>query len=62
MKNNVKLLCSIPAIGFDTAIALIAYLGDGQRFKNAKAAATFAGLTPMVKAFGKSLNWVVGIF
>lgn len=61
LKNNVKLLCSIPAIGFDTAIALIAYLGDGQRFKNAKAATTFAGLTPMVKASGKSLNWVVGI-
>ncbi|MDO9872275.1 IS110 family transposase [Glaesserella parasuis] len=61
LKNNVKLLCTIPAIGFATAVQLIAHLGDGNRFKNAKAAATFAGLTPMIKSSGKSLNTVIGI-
>ncbi|MCT8740498.1 transposase, partial [Glaesserella parasuis] len=52
---------TIPAIGFATAVQLIAHLGDGNRFKNAKAAATFAGLTPMIKSSRKSLNTVIGI-
>ncbi|WP_244149454.1 transposase [Rodentibacter rarus] len=57
LKNNVKLLCFIPAISFTTAVEFIAYLGEGKHFKNAKSAATFAGLTPMIK----SLNTVIGI-
>ncbi|WP_244149408.1 transposase [Rodentibacter rarus] len=56
LKNNVKLLFSIPAMSFTTAFHLITYLGEGKRYKNAKAAATFAGLTPMIKSLGKSLN------
>lgn len=60
LKQNVSLLLSIPAIGFDSAVKLICYLGDGSRFKNAKAAA-FAGLTPMIKSSGSSLHQVMGI-
>lgn len=34
---------------------LLAYLGDGSQFKNGKAAATYAGLTPMVYESGSSV-------
>lgn len=34
----------------------MAYLGDGSRFKNGKAAAAYAGLTPMHYQSGSSIN------
>lgn len=61
LARNAKLLTSIPAIGEQSAWWLLAHLGDGQRFGNGKSAATFFGLTPMVKQSGSSVNTIVGI-
>ena len=61
LHHNFKLLRTIPAIGVQSACQLLAYLSDGSRFKNGKAAATFAGVTPMVRQSGKSLNQRPGI-
>lgn len=61
LTHNAKLLTSIPAIGETSAWLLLAHLGNGQRFKNGKAAATFFGLTPMLKQSGSSVDTVVGI-
>lgn len=61
LAHNAKLLTSIPAIGETSAWLLLAHLGNGQRFKNGKAAATFFGLTPMLKQSGSSVDTVVGI-
>ncbi|WCL70894.1 IS110 family transposase [Neisseria lisongii] len=61
LKHNHRLLSSIPAIGKTTACWLLAILGDGTRFKNGRAAATYAGLTPMVRQSGTSVDKRVGI-
>lgn len=61
MKKNNELLRSIPAVGEKTAWSLLAHLGNGERFKNSKDAASFFGLTPMRRQSGSSLNAVVGI-
>ncbi|OOH84515.1 hypothetical protein BMT54_12165 [Pasteurellaceae bacterium 15-036681] len=61
LNQNNKLLNTIPAIGKTTAWWLLAHLGDGTRFKNGKAAATHAGLTPMVKQSGTSVDKKCGI-
>lgn len=61
MTHNMKLLTGIPAIGEQSAWLLLAHLGDGTRFANGKAAATFFGLTPMIKQSGTSVHTVVGI-
>lgn len=56
MSNNAKLLKSIPAIGDETIPWLLAYLGDGKKFKKAKQATCFAGLTPMLHQSGTSVE------
>lgn len=61
LKRHHALLMSIPAIGKNTACWLLAHLGDGSRFKNGKAAATYAGLTPAHKQSGSSLDKHLGI-
>ncbi|MCP2041404.1 transposase [Neisseria sp. HSC-16F19] len=61
LKRNAKLLASIPGIGDQSVWCLLGHLGNGQRFRNGKAAATFFGLTPMVKQSGSSVYTVVGI-
>ena len=40
---------------------LLSHLGDGSRFRNSKTAATYMGLTPIVKQSGDSLHIVSGI-
>lgn len=55
MKKSAELLATIPAIGGKTIPWLLAYLWDGKRFKNGKAAATYAGLTPMQHESGTSV-------
>mgnify|MGYP000041541303 FL=1 len=54
MQHNAKLLHTIPGIGERTVPWLLAYLHDGKRFANGKAAATCAGLTPMLHQSGTS--------
>lgn len=56
MRHNAELLATIPAIGEKSVAWLLAYLYDGKRFKNGKAAATYAGLTPMLEESGTSVN------
>ncbi|MDP8080419.1 transposase, partial [Phocoenobacter skyensis] len=56
LKQNAKLLSSIPGLGKKSVAWLLAYLGDGSRFKNGKAAAAYAGLTPMHHQSGSSIN------
>lgn len=47
LNKSAQLLKTVPGIGAKTLPWLVAYLGDGSRFKNGKAAATYAGLTPI---------------
>lgn len=61
MRRNAGLLATIPGIGEKSAAWLLAYLHDGRRFKNGKAAATYAGLTPMQMQSGESVNGRVRI-
>ncbi len=56
LKHNAKLLASIPAVGKLTVPWLLAYLGDGSKFKKSKQATSFAGLTPMVHQSGTSVE------
>ena len=56
LRNNLKLLQTIPAVGINSAMWLLATLGNGSRFKNGKAAATYMGLTPMEHQSGSSIN------
>lgn len=60
LNGNFKLLKSIPAIGDLTAYWLLAYLASCG-FKNGKEAATFFGLTPMLRQSGSSVYAVCGI-
>ena len=60
LNDNFKLLKSIPAIGDVTAYWLLAYLASCG-FKNGKEAATFFGLTPMLRQSGSSVYAVCGI-
>lgn len=61
LKHRFKLLTSIPAVGKIMAYWFIAHLGDGSDFKNNKEAATFFGLTPMLRQSGSSVYAVCGI-
>lgn len=56
MNQSAKLLKTVPGIGTKTLPWLLAYLGDGSRFRNGKAAATCAGLTPMPYESGTSVS------
>lgn len=51
-----RLLQSVPGVGPQTAVLLIAELGDITRFANAKAVIAYAGLDPKVKQSGASLR------
>jgi transposase len=43
---------SIPGIGIEIAAVLLAFLGDGSRFRGAAQATNYAGLTPQVDCSG----------
>lgn len=53
LKQQEKLLTSIPGIGTTTAAALLAELGDVKRFRCARQVAAFAGLTPKKRESGR---------
>jgi transposase len=44
--TNMELLCSIPGIGFYSAITLLTEIGDVKRFTNERTFASFIGLIP----------------
>jgi transposase len=56
LKNNAKLLQSIPGIGAATAALLLAELGDMKQFNSARQVAAFAGLVPRIRESGTSVR------
>ncbi len=44
---TMRLLCTIPGVGWLTAHAIVAAIGDGRRFASARDFAAWAGLTPL---------------
>ena len=53
---TVGLLRTIPGIGLLTATALVALVGDIQRFRSARHFASFLGLTPRLRGSGFTLH------
>jgi transposase len=56
LRDDVKLITSIPGLGNTTAAKVLAYLGNVRRFKNGKALAAFIGVTPRLKLSGSSVR------
>jgi len=54
VNDQQSLLTTIPGIGRETAIALEAYIGDVNRFPNAKKIVAYFGLNPVIHQSGKS--------
>ena len=50
------LTCSSQYVGIDTAIAFLAYIGDGQRFSNGRQVANYVGMTPKVYSSGETVR------
>jgi len=48
-EDNIRLLMTLPSVGYNTASALLAVFGDISRFKDADHAASYLGLVPQVK-------------
>lgn len=61
LRGGRDLLDSIPGVGEATIAWLLAYLGDGTRFKGTRQAAAFAGLSPHVRESGTSVRAYKGI-
>ena len=51
-----RLLVSLPGIGPRTGARILAEIGDGSRFANGAKLASYAGLAPVTRQSGKSLN------
>ena len=51
-----ELLVSLPGIGPRTGARILAEIGDGSRFANGSKLASYAGLAPVTRQSGKSLN------
>lgn len=51
-----QLLVSLPGIGPRTGARILAEIGDGSRFANGSKLASYAGLAPVTRQSGKSLN------
>jgi transposase len=56
LRDDARLISSIPGVGSATAAKVMAYLGDVRRFKNAKALSAFVGVTPRLKLSGSSVR------
>lgn len=56
LRDDARIIASIPGIGNMTAAKVIAYLGDVRRFRSAKALAAFIGVTPRLKQSGSSVR------
>lgn len=54
--QNAENLLSMPGVGIDTAIAFLAYIGDGQRFSNGRQVANYVGMTPKVYSSGETVR------
>ena len=56
MGRDVKLLMTIPGVGFLTAVAVLAELGDLRRFKRSRQVTAYAGLAPRIVESGTSVR------
>lgn len=56
LKHRAELLQTIPGLGERTIAQLLAYIGNPQRFRSAKALSAFASLTPAIRQSGSSLD------
>ncbi|NCN05438.1 MAG: IS110 family transposase [Spirochaetales bacterium] len=50
----MEILLSVPGVGPDPALALIAFVGDGSRFENSDQVANYVGPTPRVDNSGET--------
>lgn len=60
LKDNIDyatLVMSMPGVGPILALALLGYLGDGQRFSSAKQVGFFVGLVPKVQISGQMVHY-----
>jgi transposase len=53
-KDETEIIMSIPGFGTVSALAILAYIGDGSRFSNAKQVSYYVGLVPRVDDSGES--------
>ena len=56
LKEQSRLLCSIPGIGQVTAAVLLSEIGDVSHFQSARQVAAFAGLVPKIRESGSSVR------
>lgn len=56
LKQDAKLIASIPGIGDATVAKVLAYAGDIRRFANGKALAAFIGICPRQRQSGSSVR------
>ena len=56
IKKNLKLLCSVPGIGFVTAIALIIYTQNFSAFEDSRKFASYCGVAPFEYRSGSSIR------
>jgi transposase len=53
LKLDIDLIASVPGFGLQTALRLVASVGDIRRFKSAKSFAAYCGITPRFHESGK---------
>jgi transposase len=56
LREDAKLITSIPGLGKTKAAKVMAYMGDVRRCDNGKALAAFVGVTPQQKQSGSSVR------
>lgn len=61
LKSQSDLLTSIPGIGFQTSVQILAQLGDLARFDDVRQIVAMVGLDPTLRQSGSSLHYTVGI-
>lgn len=56
-KEEATILLSVPGVGPVTAMAFLAYVGNGSRFANASQVSNFVGLVPCVDSSGETTRY-----
>jgi hypothetical protein len=56
-ENDIRILMTLPSVGYNTATTLLAVFGDISRFKDADHAASYLGLVPRVKQTADSCHY-----
>ncbi|MGA7922740.1 MAG: transposase [Thermoplasmata archaeon] len=56
-REDVRLLLTIPGVDYYTAVAIVAEIGDIQRFPGKRELASYAGLVPRADNSGGKVSW-----